>query len=32
VHAGIGADSLVIRQDLHGRWLGAACGDVPPFG
>lgn len=31
VHAGIGASSLAIRQDLHGKWLGAACGDVQPF-
>jgi hypothetical protein len=32
VHAGIGASSLTIRQNLHGKWLGAACGDVQPFG
>jgi Protein of unknown function (DUF3617) len=31
VHAGIGANSMTIRQNLHGRWLGAACGDVKPF-
>jgi len=32
LHAGIGANGMVIRQDLHGKWLGAACGDVQPFG
>jgi hypothetical protein len=32
VRAGVGADSMTIRQTLHGRWLGAACGEVPPFG
>jgi hypothetical protein len=31
VHAGLGANSMTIRQSLHGRWLGAACGDVKPF-
>jgi hypothetical protein len=31
VRAGIGANSMTIRQSLHGRWLGAACGDVKPF-
>jgi len=30
--AGLGANAMTIRQTLHGRWLGAACGDVPPFG
>ncbi len=30
--AGLGASSMTIRQTLHGKWLGAACGDVPPFG
>ena len=29
---GLGANSMTIRQTLHGKWLGAACGDVPPFG
>ena len=29
--AAIGADSMTIRQTLHGKWLGAACGDVEPF-
>jgi len=32
LHAGTGASGLAIRQDLHGKWLGAACGDVQPFG
>jgi hypothetical protein len=32
VHAGVGARSVMIKQDLHGHWLGAACGDVKPFG
>ena len=32
VHAGAGARSVMIKQDLHGHWLGAACGDVKPFG
>ncbi len=32
VQAGLGANSMTIRQTLHGKWLGAACGDVPPFG
>lgn len=31
VRAGEGASRLTIRQSLHGRWLGAACGDVRPF-
>jgi hypothetical protein len=30
--AGLGANSMSIRQTLHGKWLGAECGDVPPFG
>ena len=32
VRAGLGANSMTLRQTLHGRWLGAACGDVQPFG
>jgi hypothetical protein len=32
LRAGGGASGVVIRQDLHGKWLGAACGDVQPFG
>ena len=32
LHAGSGANGVVIKQDLHGKWLGAACGDVQPFG
>jgi len=32
LHTGSGPDGLAIKQDLHGRWLGAACGDVQPFG
>ncbi len=32
VHEGIGGTSAAIRQSLHGRWLGASCGDVRPFG
>jgi hypothetical protein len=31
VRAGQDPNSFKIRQDLHGRWLGAACGDVKPF-
>jgi hypothetical protein len=31
LHAGIGASRVAISQDLHGKWLGAACGDVQPF-
>ena len=31
VHAGIGSDSLTVRQTLRGRWLGADCGDVQPY-
>ncbi len=31
LHAGSGAHGVAIRQDLHGKWLGAACGDVQPF-
>ena len=31
MHAGTGASSLAIKQVLHGRWLGAACGDVQSF-
>jgi hypothetical protein len=30
--AGLGANSMTIRQTLHGKWLGAECGDVQPFG
>jgi len=30
--AGLGANSMTIRQTLHGKWLGAECGDVAPFG
>ena len=30
--AGVGANSMLIRQTLHGKWLGAECGDVAPFG
>jgi hypothetical protein len=32
LHAGTGTSGVAIRQDLHGKWLGAACGDVQPFG
>ena len=31
VHAGQGPNNFTIRQNLHGQWLGAACGDVKPF-
>jgi hypothetical protein len=31
VHAGQDPNIFTIRQNLHGRWLGAACGDVKPF-
>jgi hypothetical protein len=31
LHAGLGTNSLTIRQDLHGHWLGAACGEVKPI-
>jgi hypothetical protein len=31
VHEGIGGTTAEIRQNVHGRWLGASCGDVPPF-
>jgi hypothetical protein len=31
LHAGSGANGVAIRQDVHGKWLGAACGDVQPF-
>jgi hypothetical protein len=29
--AGFGANSMTIRQTLHGKWLGAECGEVQPF-
>jgi hypothetical protein len=29
--AGLGANSMTIRQTLHGKWLGAECGEVQPF-
>ena len=29
--AGVGANSMMIRQTLHGKWLGAECRDVQPF-
>ncbi len=31
VHEGAGGTSAAITQTVHGRWLGASCGDVPPF-
>jgi hypothetical protein len=31
VQENIGGTSAAIRQTVHGRWLGASCGDVPPF-
>jgi len=31
VHEEIEGTSAGIRQSVHGRWLGAACGDVPSF-
>lgn len=31
VHEGFGGGAAGIRQNVHGRWLGASCGDVPPF-
>ncbi len=31
VQAGTGANGLSIRQNLHGKWLGAACGEVQSF-
>lgn len=30
--AGHGPDRLSVRQSVHGRWLGRACGDTPPLG
>ena len=32
VHEGFGGTAASIRQNVRGRWLGASCGDVPPFG
>ena len=32
VDAGRGPDGLSVRQSVHGRWLGADCGDTPPLG
>lgn len=32
LHAGNAGLPLTIRQTLHGKWLGAACGDVQPIG
>jgi hypothetical protein len=31
VHEGIAGTTAEIRQNVRGRWLGASCGDVPPF-
>ena len=31
MHAGVSGTTAEIKQNLHGRWLGAACGDVKPF-
>jgi Protein of unknown function (DUF3617) len=31
VQENIGGTNAAIRQTVHGRWLGASCGDVPPF-
>lgn len=31
VHERIGGTEAAIRQTVHGRWIGASCGDVPPF-
>jgi hypothetical protein len=31
VHESIGGTEAAIRQTVHGRWLGASCGDVAPF-
>ena len=31
VREGEGGAAAAITQNLHGRWLGASCGDVPPF-
>jgi hypothetical protein len=32
LRAGPDGTGLTIRQSLHGRWLGAACGEVRPIG
>jgi hypothetical protein len=32
LRAGDAGAPLTIRQTLHGKWLGAACGDVAPIG
>ncbi|HTC07741.1 MAG TPA: DUF3617 domain-containing protein [Acetobacteraceae bacterium] len=32
LRAGDAGTALTIRQTLHGKWLGAACGDVRPIG
>jgi hypothetical protein len=31
VHETVGGTEAAIRQTLHGKWLGASCGDVAPF-
>jgi hypothetical protein len=31
VQENIGGTSATLRQTVRGRWLGASCGDVPPF-
>ena len=31
VREGVGGSAAAITQNLHGRWLGASCGDVPSF-
>ena len=32
LRVGAAGTALTIRQVLHGKWLGAACGDVQPIG
>ncbi len=32
LHAGAGADRLLVRQSLRGRWVGADCGKAEPLG
>lgn len=32
LRVGTTGSALTIRQVLHGKWLGAACGDVQPIG
>jgi hypothetical protein len=31
VREGVGGSAAGITQNVHGKWLGASCGDVPPF-